>query len=135
MASLRHERRVAATADTVWSVLRRPESIPEWFPGIVSCTVDGSVRVVHLASGIEMPEEILVIDDLQRRFAYRITAPLYRFHLGTIDVIEIGALDTLCVYSTTAEPDVLALVIAGATVGALERIAELAEAASSEGEG
>lgn len=127
MASLRHERRVAATADAVWDVVRRPESIPEWFPGVVSCTVDGRVRVVHLASGLEMPEEILTIDPLQRRFAYRITAPLYRFHLGTIDVIELGAKDTLCVYSTTAEPDTLALLIAGATVGALEGIAAIAE--------
>ncbi len=131
MASLRHERRVAAPADAVWDVVRRPESIPEWFPGVVSCVVEGRTRVVRLASGLEMPEEILTIDSLQRRFAYRITAALYRTHLGTIDVIEIGPCDTLCVYSTTAEPDALALVIAGATVGALDRIAEIAEHAGA----
>jgi len=32
------------------------------------------------------------------------TAPIYRFHLGVIDVIELGVNDTLCIYSTTAEP-------------------------------
>lgn len=74
-----------------------------------------------------MPEEILTNDPLLRRFVYRITAPIYRFHLGVIDVIEIGEDDSLCVYSTTAEPDVLALVVAGGTSDALAEIKRLAE--------
>lgn len=129
MASLRHELRIAASPDDVWAIVTRPESIPEWFPGIVSCTVDGKVRVIKTAMGIEMPEEILTNDSLLRRFAYRITSPVYKFHLGVIDVIEIGPLDSLCVYSTTAEPDTLALIIAGGTVGALEQIKLMAEGA------
>jgi hypothetical protein len=128
VASLRHERRIAATADVVWDVVRRPESIPTWFPGIVSCTVEGDVRVITTATGMEIPEKIMTIDSTIRRFAYRVTAPLYTFHLGVIDVIEIGQFDSLCVYSTTAEPDTLALLIAGGTVGALEEIQRLAEA-------
>ena len=133
MASLRHELRIGADADTVWDVVRRPESIPQWFPGIESCTVDGATRVVRTAIGMEMPEEILTIDDTIRRFAYRITSPLYRFHLGVIDVIEIGHRDTLCVYSTSAEPDPLALIVAGGTVGALAQIKQIAESTSREG--
>jgi hypothetical protein len=127
VASLRHEIRIAATPDDVFAVVTRPESIPQWFPGITSCTVEGNVRVIHTAVGIEMPEEILTNDPLLRRFAYRITAPVYKFHLGVIDVIEIGLNDSLCVYSTTAEPDPLALIIAGGTVGALQEIKRLAE--------
>jgi hypothetical protein len=129
VASLRHERRIAASPDIVWNLVCRPESIPTWFPGIVSCTVNGNVRVITTATGLEMPEEILTIDATIRRFAYRITAPLYTFHLGVIDVIEIGQFDSLCVYSTTAEPDPLALLIAGGTVGALEEIKRQSEAA------
>jgi ligand-binding SRPBCC domain-containing protein len=132
MASLRHERRIAAPADTVWNVICRPESIPDWFPGIVSCVVEGKVRTIKTASGIEMPEEILTIDPLIRRFVYRITSPVYRFHLGVIDVIELGAEDSLCVYSTTAEPDTLALIIAGGTMGALVEIQRISEAAAKE---
>jgi hypothetical protein len=128
VASLRHERRIAATADAVWDVVRRPASIPTWFPGIVSCTVEGDVRVITTASGMEIPEKIMTIDSTIRRFAYRVTAPLYTFHLGVIDVIEIGQFDSLCVYSTTAEPDTLALLIAGGTIGALDEIQRLAEA-------
>jgi hypothetical protein len=132
MASLRYERRIAASVDAVWDVVRHPESIPNWFPGIVSCTVEGNIRTITTAAGLQMPEEILTIDPMIRRFAYRIIAPLYRFHLGVIDVIELGPLDSLCVYSTTAEPDPLALIIAGGTLGALDVIQQLAEATVEE---
>src|ERR1700678_2251477 len=132
MASLRHERRIAVNADVVWSVITRPESIVEWFPGVVWCVVEGNVRTITLATGLEMSEEILVNDPLQRRFAYRITSPLFRFHFATIDVIALGEEDSLCVYSTSAEPDTLALLIAGGTVGALEQIQAFAEAREQE---
>ena len=127
VASIRHERRIEADADTVWSVIRRPESIPEWFPGIVSCTVEGNRRVITTAIDLDIPDEILSNDDVTRHFAYRITAPQYTFHLGVIDVIEIAPNDSLCVYSTTALPDTLAILIAGGTLGALDEIQRLAE--------
>ncbi|MFI5036401.1 MAG: SRPBCC family protein [Acidimicrobiales bacterium] len=126
MASLRYERRIAASADAVWRVVRRPESISEWFPGIVSCTVDGGRRTVVTATGMAMDEEILTIDDTARRFAYRVTSTPLRNHLGVIDVFDLGANDSLCVYSTTCEPDTLALLIAGGTAGALVEIARRA---------
>ena len=122
MASLRYERRIDASADVVWGIIERPESIPEWFPGIVSCTVDGSSRTITTATGVEMPEQIMAIDPIIRRFAYRITSPIYAFHLGVIDVIELGPEECLCIYSTTAVPDPLALLIGGATAGALQEI-------------
>lgn len=132
MASLRHVRRIAASADAVWAVVASPEGITDWFPGIVACEVEGTRRTITTATGLAMDEEILTIDPLQRRFAYRITSAIVRDHLGTIDVFELGANDSLCVYSTTAEPDALALLIAGGTLGALEEIARLAQ--SGEGD-
>jgi Polyketide cyclase / dehydrase and lipid transport len=127
MASLRHEIRINAPADTVYEVFARPESIPEWFPGIVAATVEGNVRTITMASGLAMPEEIDCNDSHLRRFAYRITAPVYKYHLGIIDAIALSDNETLCVYSTTAEPSALCLIIAGATVGALEQIKRIAE--------
>lgn len=128
MASLRYERRIAAPADVVWGVVRRPESIPDWFPGIVRCSVEGRRRTIVTAVGLEMVEDIITIDDAARRFAYRVDSELVRNHLGVIDVIELGERDTLCVYSTTCEPDTMALLIGGGTAGALEEIARRAEA-------
>jgi hypothetical protein len=133
VATVRFERRIAAPVDTVWSIFCDPASIVEWFPGVTSATVEGNVRVITLRSGIQMPEEILTIDPLIHRFQYRVTSPLYRMHLGTIDAIELGARDTLCVYSTTAEPHVMALVIGGGTFGALRQIEQMALARSSQG--
>lgn len=127
MATVRYERRIKADPDTVWSIFCEPNSIPEWFPGVVSCTVEGSIRVITLGTGLSMPEEIMTIDPLLRRFQYKVTSPLYHFHLGTIDVIELGPLDSLCVYSTTAVPDALALITGGATDGALDEIKRMAE--------
>jgi Polyketide cyclase / dehydrase and lipid transport len=126
MASIRYEKIIDADPDVVYAVVSIPESIPEWFPGIVKAEVEGNVRTITTASGMQMPELIMANDPLIRRFAYRITAPLYKFHLGTIDVIELGPHKSLCVYSTTAEPDTLALIIAGGTIGALEEIARIA---------
>jgi hypothetical protein len=132
MATVRYERRISAPADVVWSIVEDPRSIPHWFPGIVSCEVEGDVRTIHLANGLSMPERIIVSDRLLRRFAYSITSPLYRSHLGTIDVHALSDHESLCVYSTTAEPDVMALVIGGGSDAALDAIKAQAEAHGGE---
>ena len=122
MATLRREIRIHRSANDVWTVVGRPELLHLWFPGVASCAVDGNVRVITLGSGIPMPEEIVTNDSIQHRFQYRITSPLFKQHLATIDVIDLG--DDTCevVYSTDAEPAVMALVIGGATTGALEEL-------------
>ena len=122
MASIRREIRIDASADDVWRVVGRPELLHLWFPGIVDCTVDGSTRVITTGTGIPMPEAIVTNDSLQRRFQYTITAPIFRHHLGTIDVIDLDDHSCLVVYSPDADPSVMALVISGGTLGALEEL-------------
>ena len=122
MASIRRQIRIDATADDVWRVVGRPELLHLWFPGIVDCTVDGSTRVITTGTGIPMPEAIVTNDSLQRRFQYTITAPIFRHHLATIDVIDLDDDSCLVVYSTDADPSVMALVISGGTLGALEEL-------------
>ncbi len=127
MASVRFERRIAAPAERVWALVGDPSRIVEWFPGVLEARVEGDRRTLRLATGVEMPERILADDPRTRHFAYRLETDLVRFHLGAIDVFELGPSDTLCVYSTTAEPDTMALVIGGATDEALDAIARLSE--------
>jgi hypothetical protein len=122
MATLRRDIRIPATAEEVWQVVGRPELLHLWFPGITGCTVDGTTRVITTGTGIPMPEEIITNDSLQHRFQYRITAPLFRSHLATIDVIDLGDGTCVVTYSTDAEPAVMALVIGGGTSGALEEL-------------
>ena len=76
-------------------------------------------------SGLPMPEKLLTIDHNQRRFQYRITAPLFVEHLSTIDVHDLDDGTCLVVYSVDAEPAVLALVIGGAARAALGHLPEL----------
>ncbi|HEX7167183.1 MAG TPA: SRPBCC family protein [Acidimicrobiales bacterium] len=125
--SVRRHVRIACDPDDVWQVVGDPARIAEWFPGIVSATVDGDTRVVVTGSGIPMPEEILTNDPLQRRFQYRITAPMFREHLSTLDVIDLEDGTCLVSYSADASPATMALVIAGAAGNALEYLRTMLE--------
>lgn len=122
MATLRRQIRIHRPADEVWTVCGRPELLHLWFPGIVDCTVEGDVRTIVTGTGIPIPEQIITNDALQHRFQYRITAALFTSHLATLDVIDIGDGTCMVVYSTDAEPAVMALVIGGGTSGALAEL-------------
>jgi hypothetical protein len=124
-ASVRREVRINRPADAVWPHIGEPGRIHEWFPGIVASAVDGDTRVITTGSGIPMPELILTNDPLQRRFQYRITAPMFREHLSTLDVIDLGDGTCLAVYSADADPATMALVIAAAAGSALENLRDL----------
>ncbi len=123
--SMRHAIRLACPADVVWDMVGAPERLPEWWDGIESCTVEGDQRTILTRSGLPMPERLLTIDGQQRRFQYRITAPLFVEHLSSIDVHDLHDGTCLTVYSVDAEPAVLTLVIAGAARAALNRLPEV----------
>jgi hypothetical protein len=127
-ASVRRQVRIRRAPDDVWAVVGDPARIAEWFPGIVSAAVDGTTRVITTGAGLPMPEEILTNDALQRRFQYRITAPMFREHLSTLDVLDLGDGTSLAVYSADADPAPMALVIAGAAGNALEHLRDVMEA-------
>ncbi|HET9692073.1 MAG TPA: SRPBCC family protein [Acidimicrobiales bacterium] len=127
-ASVRREVRIARPADEVWPLIGEPTRLPEWFPGIASATVDGTTRTVVTGAGLPMPEQIVTNDPLQRRFQYRLTGPMVRSHLSTIDVFDLGDGTCLVAYGADAEPATMALVIAGAAGAALEHLRDLMEA-------
>jgi len=126
-ASVRKEIRIHRRAAEVWDRIADPGVIQDWFPGIVSSTVDGTTRVITLGSGIAMPEEIITQDPVLRRFQYRITVGVFRNHLGTIDVIDLHDETCLVVYSTDADPRTMALVIGAATAEALVELRDQME--------
>ncbi|HVM52206.1 MAG TPA: SRPBCC family protein [Acidimicrobiales bacterium] len=127
--TVRREVRFARPAEEVWAIVGDPARIAEWFPGITSATVDGDTRVITTGAGIPMPEQIVTVDPLQRRFQYRITAPMFREHLSTLDVLDLGDGTCLAVYSADADPSTLALVIAGAAGNALAHLRDQLEGA------
>lgn len=122
MATIRRDVRFHHPADVVWAAVADTAALDTWFPGITACTQDGDVRTVTLGSGISLPERIVTDDPLQRRLQYRIEAGPVRDHLATLDVIDLGDGTCLGVYSTDAEPAVMALVIGAACGNALEEL-------------
>jgi hypothetical protein len=128
--SVRRHVRIACPPDEVWARIGDPSRIQEWFPGIVSSTVDGTTRVITMASGLPMPEEILTHDNVQHRFQYRITAPMFNEHLSTLDVLDLGDGTSVVVYAADASPSTMALVIAGAAGNALEHLRDEMEGAA-----
>jgi uncharacterized protein YndB with AHSA1/START domain len=126
---VRRHVRIARPADDVWAAIGDPARIQEWFPGIVASTVDGSTRVITTGSGMPIPEEIVTNDPIQRRFQYRITGPLAREPLSTLDVIDLDDGTCLVVYAADAVPATMALVIAGAAGNALEHLRTVMEGA------
>jgi len=126
-ASIRREVRIRRSADELWEWVGDPARLAEWWPGITACVVDGDSRTITMGSGLPMPEKLLTIDRLQRRFQYRITAPIFREHTSTIDVHDLGDGTSLVVYSVDAEPSTMALVIGGAAGNALQHLGSLVE--------
>ena len=122
MASVRRQLIFDRSADDVWAVIGDPATIHTWFPGMADSTVDGTTRLITTVTGLPMPEEIITNDPIQRRFQYRVTSPIFTSHLGTIDVFDLDDGRSLVSYSTDAEPDALALMIAGATGNALHEL-------------
>jgi len=121
-ASVRREVVIEVGADEAWAVVGRPETLHEWFPGIVDCTVEGDRRTITLRTGLSLDETILTNDPLQRRFQYRISGGLFREHLGSIDVIALGERRCLVTYASDVDPATMAIVLGGATGGALDEL-------------
>ncbi|RTL06904.1 MAG: SRPBCC family protein [Acidimicrobiia bacterium] len=122
VATIRRDVRFHHPAHAVWGAVTDTASLDTWFPGLTACTQTDHVRTVTLGSGVSLPERIVTNDPLQRRLQYRIEAGPVRAHLATLDVIDLGDDTCLGVYSTDAEPDVMALVIGAACGNALEEL-------------
>ncbi len=129
MATVRHHVVVDAPAERAWALLGDPARLAEWFPGITACAVDGTRRTVTLRTGIELPEELVTVDDLQRRLQYSVKLPVLRHHLSTLDVLDLGDGRCCCAYGVDAEPAVMALVIGGNARDGLHRAKSLLEGA------
>jgi uncharacterized membrane protein len=122
-ASARRERRIPVGADEAWAVVRRPELLHLWFPGLTHCVVEGGQRTVTTGAGLTLVEDLLLCDDLQRRFQYRISGGFFREHLATIDVIELGTDECLVIYASDADPATMAVILGGVMEAALAELA------------
>jgi carbon monoxide dehydrogenase subunit G len=125
--SVRYWTKINAPADAVWAYIGDPLRLPEWFPGVTECSVNGMERTINTQMGLPMVEDILTNNPIERRFQYRIKGGFFVEHLSTLDVFDLG--DNTCIvsYSCDAQPAPLALVIAGGASDGLQKLKELTE--------
>lgn len=126
-ASVRRQVEIAVDAEVAWARVTDAAALHTWFPGITASPVEDDVRTITTGTGMALPERILTNDGLQRRFQYRIEGGIFTEHLGTIDVLDLGPGRCLVVYSSDAEPATMAVVLGGATLGALEELKQQLE--------
>lgn len=125
MGTVRRHAFIEHSADEVWGLVGDPARLHEWFP-ITSTRVEGKKRWIDLPSGLRFEEDIVTLDHDLRRFQYSIVNnPIVKSHLGTVDVIPDGPSRCVVVYSTDLDPEVMALMIAGAAGAGLERLQEI----------
>lgn len=125
MGTVRRHAFIERSADDVWKLVGDPARLHDWFP-ITSTRVEGKKRWIDLPSGLRFEEDIVTLDHDLRRFQYSIVNnPIVKSHLGTVDVIPDGPHRCVVVYSTDLEPEVMALMIAGAAGAGLERLQEI----------
>ncbi len=128
--SERRQRLISVSPDEAWAVVGRPEVLHHWFPGIDDCTVDGRTRTITTGMGLQLAEEIVTNDPLQRRFQYRISGGLFKEHLASIDVLPVDGAGCMVTYSSDADPATMAVVLGGAMEGALAELARQLESGS-----
>jgi carbon monoxide dehydrogenase subunit G len=69
---------IAKSPDEVWAIVKNFNAIAAWLPGVASSPADhgndvGSIRVITLASGGKVTEQLERYDDAGRSYFYRIT--------------------------------------------------------------
>lgn len=90
MATIRHEQRIAVPAEYAWEMLRQAERADRLFsPVLVGCTMQDDVRTVTFANGIVVSEQIVTIDDGDRRLAYHVTGEIFEHHSASMQIIPV----------------------------------------------
>jgi len=110
---------VDVSPEKVWNILRTGSDVDKWIPIFASCKLEGNgpgaKRTCTTADGKVLKETILLIDDSNRIFKYRIDEqdmmPLKNY-VGTVTVMERNG-NTDVIWSTEfdltieeAEPEV-----------------------------
>jgi hypothetical protein len=71
---------IPATAEAVWAVIRDFNALPDWHPGIAESRIEdgrasdsvGCIRNFQLTDGGTIREQLLALDDRERRCVYSI---------------------------------------------------------------
>jgi carbon monoxide dehydrogenase subunit G len=110
MTSIRKVIHIDASPDQVWDALRDVGHLHERLvPGFVTSTrMEGNARIVTFENGMVAREEIVGIDDEERRVAWAIVGGQFRHYNGAARVTEDGDGGSRFVWTADLLPDELA---------------------------
>ncbi|GAB3297347.1 SRPBCC family protein [Parasphingorhabdus pacifica] len=103
MAKSYASRLIPASAKEVWAAIRDFDGLPQWHPGISSSTLAenahgtevGAVRILVLADGAEVREQLVALDDAERTLTYDILSGPFpvRSYRATLRAFPISGSD------------------------------------------
>ena len=111
MAEVKVREQVAASAATVWELIRDFGDLLKWAAGIESCEVDGAgigaVRTLGIPGGGSVVERLEAFDDQARSFSYSMLEPIVlplKNYRATVQISEDGADRCTIDWSSSFEP-------------------------------
>ena len=94
---------IKAPVETVWSVIRNFNGLPDWVPIIADSMIEdgldpdvvGCVRSFHTHDGTHIRERLLTLDDASRTFAYSFEKPAFpvRNYIATVRLMPVTHTD------------------------------------------
>lgn len=95
---------IKAPIETVWSLVRDFNGLPDWAVGIVDSKIEGGldadvvgcVRSFHTASGTHIRERLLALDDARYTFTYNFEKPAFpvKNYIATLRLMPVTNTDT-----------------------------------------
>jgi len=92
MATIRREVVLDCDLDSAWAILRDFGSGAVIFAGpLVDCVREGSVRRVTFAAGLSVQEQLITLDDSEKRLVYSVLDGPFSRHSASMQLIAEGA--------------------------------------------
>lgn len=95
---------IKAPVETVWSLIRDFNGLPDWIPIVTDSKIEGGldsdvvgcVRSLHTADGSHIRERLLRLDDARHSFTYNFEKPAFpvRNYIATIRLMPVTHTDT-----------------------------------------
>ncbi len=92
-----------APVETVWSLIRNFNGLPDWVPGITDSMIEdgldpdvvGCVRSFYTQDGSHIRERLLTLDDAHHSFAYNFEKPAFpvRNYIATVRLMPVTHTD------------------------------------------
>jgi carbon monoxide dehydrogenase subunit G len=109
MGSIYAEARIDRPAEDVWAEVRDVGGVANVLDIVTTSSADGDVRSCTMASGNELTEKILSVDDEHRRVGYMVTEGLpVEQHAASMQVFPEGSDACTVRWITDIKPDAMA---------------------------